>query len=208
MSTQPTNLISPEEYLALERKSPVKHEYRRGEVFAMSRSGREHNLVRGNVVASLHGQLAERCFEAYASDMRVRILSAGVYVYPDVVVTCEKPQFEDAEVDTLVNPLVIIEVSSRSTESYDRGKKFGFCREIESLREYVLISQQSAHVERFFRGDDGVWRFNDANGLEAVMELPTIGCRIKLADVYAKVEFPPEDEINRAAGLFPSGETR
>jgi Uma2 family endonuclease len=140
--------------------------------------------------------------------MRVRILSAGVYVYPDVVVTCEKPQFEDAEVDTLVNPLVIIEVSSRSTESYDRGKKFGFCREIESLREYVLISQQSAHVERFFRGDDGVWRFNDANGLEAVMELPTIGCRIKLADVYAKVEFPPEDEINRAAGLFPSGETR
>jgi Uma2 family endonuclease len=208
MSAQAKKLLSPEEYLALERKSPIKHEYHRGEMYAMSGASREHNLITMNVAASIHGQLAGKTCEAYMGDMRVRIPSAGIYVYPDLVVTCEQPRFEDAEVDTLLNPQVVIEVTSESTESYDRSKKFGYYRQIESLREYILISQNYAHIDKFYPGEDGVWRLTDASGLDAVMELPTIGCRLKLADAYAKIKFPPEDEVNLASGLFRDGEMR
>jgi Uma2 family endonuclease len=208
MSAQPKKLMSPEEYLAIERKSPIKHEYYRGEMYAMSGASREHNLISVNIAASLHAQLAGKACETYAGDMRVKIPVEGIYVYPDLVVTCEKPKFEDSAVDTLLNPQVVIEISSASTENYDRGRKFAYYRQVDSLREYILVSQNYAHIDRFFPGDDGVWRLSDASGLDGIIELPSIDCRLKLADVYAKVEFPPEDELNRAAGLFRPGESR
>jgi Uma2 family endonuclease len=200
-------LLSPEEYLAIERDVPIKHEYYRGEMFAMAGASREHNLISGNIAASLYAQLANRPCEHYQSDMRVKVSATGLYVYPDVV-TCQKPQFEDDILDTLLNPQLIIEVGFDSTEKYDRMQKFDHYRRIESLREYVLVVHNRPHIDRFARGDDGKWSLNDASGLDGVLELPIIGCQLKLADVYAKVELPPIEELNRAAGIFGPDEPR
>lgn len=189
MSAQPKRLLTSEEYLAIERDVSMKHEFYRGEMFAMGGASREHNLITGNAGASLHAQLADRPCEAYQNDMRVKVAASGLYAYPDVVVTCEKPRFEDDKFDTLLNPQSIIEVLSDSTEKYDRGKKFELYRQIESLREYVLVSQDRAHIEVFARDDDGPWRLSEATGLEATIELPAIGCRLSLTDVYAKVSW-------------------
>jgi Uma2 family endonuclease len=209
MSAQPQRRLSPQEYLAIERKSSAKHEYYRGELFAMSGASRYHNLISGNCYASLHSQLSNRACEVYANDMRVKVSRTGLYTYPDVAVTCQKPHFEDEVFDTLVNPQVIIEVLSDSTESYDRGKKFEQYRDIEALREYLLITQDRPHVDHFKRGGDGVWSLGDATGLHAEVHLPTIDCLLRLADVYAKVEFPPPSaEADRAAGLYRDDKPR
>lgn len=189
MSAQPKRLITPEEYLAIERDVEAKYEFYRGEMFAMGGASREHNLITGNVGASLHAQLANRPCEAYQNDMRVKVSTTGLYTYPDVVITCEKPRFEDDKFDTLLNPQSIVEVLSDSTEKYDRGKKFELYRQIDSLREYVLISQDRAHVEVFTRDGDGPWKLSEATGLDAAIELPVIGCRLQLVDVYAKVSW-------------------
>ena len=189
MSAQPKRLITPEEYLAIERDVEAKHEFYRGEMFAMGGASREHNLITGNVGASLHAQLANRPCEAYQNDMRVKVAATGLYTYPDVVITCEKPRFEDDKFDTLLNPQSIVEVLSDSTEKYDRGKKFELYRQIESLREYVLVSQDRAHVEVFARDGDGPWELSEATGLDAAIDLPAIGGRLALADVYAKVSW-------------------
>jgi Uma2 family endonuclease len=191
MSARPKRLLTPEEYLAIERDVPGKHEYYRGEMFAMGGASREHNLITGNVAAALHALLAKRPCESYHNDMRVKVSATGLYTYPDVVVTCEKPRFEDPVLDTLLNPQAIVEVLSDSTEKYDRGKKAEHYRQLESLREYLLVSHDRPHVELFTREEDGVWRLTEATGLEGSIELPTIACRLSLADVYAKVEFPP-----------------
>jgi Uma2 family endonuclease len=191
MSAHPKRLLTPEEYLAIERDVPTKHEFYRGEMFAMSGASREHNLITGNIAASLHAQLANRPCESYQNDMRVRVSKTGFYTYPDVVITCEQPRFEDDHFDTLLNPQVIVEVLSDSTEKYDRGKKFEHYRQLESLREYALIAQDRAHLELFTRGDDGIWRLTEATGLESAIDLPVIGCRLQLADVYAKITLPP-----------------
>ena len=121
--------------------------------------------------------------------MRVKVAATGLYTYPDVVITCEKPRFEDDKFDTLLNPQSIVEVLSDSTEKYDRGKKFELYRQIESLREYVLVSQDRAHVEVFARDGDGPWKLSEATGLDAAIDLPAIGGRLALVDVYAKVSW-------------------
>lgn len=189
MSAQLQRLLSPEEYLAIERDTTAKHEFYRGEMFAMGGASREHNLITGNVAASIHQQIAGRPCESYQNDMRVKVASTGLYTYPDVVVTCEKPRFEDDKFDTLLNPQLIAEVLSDSTEKYDRGKKFEHYRQIESLREYLLISQDRPHVELFTRDAGGQWTLSEATGLNAAIELPAIGSRLALADVYAKVSW-------------------
>ncbi|WP_428306337.1 Uma2 family endonuclease [Lacipirellula sp.] len=189
MSAQLQRLLTPEEYLAIERDVEAKHEFYHGEMFAMGGASREHNLITGNIGASLHSQLLQRPCEAYQNDMRVKVSASGLYTYPDVVVTCEKPRFEDEHFDTLLNPQAIIEVLSETTEKYDRGKKFEHYRQIESLREYALVAQDRAHVELFSRGNDGVWSLSEATGIEASIAFPTVGCELALADVYAKVSW-------------------
>jgi Uma2 family endonuclease len=208
VSTQPHRLLTPEEYLAIERDVPTKHEFYRGEMFAMSGASREHVLIGGNIFAALHGQLANRPCEAYASDMRVKVSPTGLYTYPDVVVTCQKPRFEDKQFDTLLNPQVIFEVLSKSTENYDRGDKFEQFRQIDSLREYILVAQDRPHVEHYTRQESGQWLLADVSDMAAELHAVTIGCQIKLADVYAKVEFPPRAASNPAAGLFTDDESR
>ena len=122
-------------------------------------------------------------------DMRVKVDPSRLYVYPDIVVVCDKPKFEDEYVDTLLNPQLIIEVLSKTTESYDRGKKFEHYRRLESLTDYLLVSQDEPHIEHFTKNADAQWVLSEATGLDAAIELPTIHCRLVLGDVYAKVEF-------------------
>ena len=187
------------EYLEFERASELKHEYFDGEIFAMTGASEAHNLICMSAAFLLYGQLRGRPCKVYQSDMRVKVEATRLYTYPDIVVMCGEAQFADGEFDTLLNPVVIIEVLSPSTERYDRGKKFQHYREIASLREYVLISQESPHIERYLRQDGGGWLLSDAKGLEAAIELSSIGCRLALAEVYEQVTFVEEDDEPESA---------
>ena len=180
--------FTPEEYLALERQSAERREYLAGQVFAMGGASERHNLVVTNVVRELGQQLKQRPCRVYASDMRVKVAASGLYTYPDVVVACGEARFDDEQRDTLLNPTVIIEVLSPSTEAYDRGEKFEHYRKIESMAEYILIAQERCHVEQFIRRPDGHWLLAEWDGREAAFPLPSINCSLALAEIYDKVD--------------------
>jgi Uma2 family endonuclease len=200
MTSIPKRFVTPEEYLARERTVQFKSEYLNGEMFAMSGASRAHNLIAGNVNGELRGQLRDRPCEVYQSDMRVKVSRTGLYTYPDVAIACDGPQFEDAHVDTLINPTVLFEVLSESTEGYDRGKTFEHYRKITSLKEYVLIAQDECHVERFTRQPEGRWILWESDDPEAVLQLPSIGCELKLSEIYAKIEFGEISQVDAAPG--------
>lgn len=189
MEPEPKKYYSPEEYLTIEREAGFKSEYYDGEIFAMAGASRMHNLICGNTFAAIHFQLKNRSCEAYTGDMRVRVSATGLYTYPDILALCETPRFDDEEKDTLLNPNMIIEVLSKSTESYDRGKKFAHYRTIPSLTEYVLISQNTFLAEQYIRQKDNKWLLSEYSDPGDTIELPSIDCILKLADVYEKVEF-------------------
>lgn len=190
MSSNPRMFLTPEQYLEIERAAEHKSEYFEGEMFAMGGARRKHNLIQTNSLRELGQQLRHRPFEAYPSEMRVRVSATGLYTYPDVVVVCGQPVFLDEGEDTLLNPTLIIEVLSPSTEAYDRGQKFRHYRSLESLREYLLISSERVQAD-LFTLQDGRWVLTSADRLEDTIELPSIGCRLTLADLYEKVEFEP-----------------
>ena len=183
--TAPTTR-SAEEYLALERGASVKSEFHDGHIYAMTGASREHNLIAVNIARELSLQLKGRPCEAYVNDMRIKAAEARSYHYPDVVVVCEKPQFEDQQADSLLNPTVVIEVLSPSTEAYDRGEKFAHYRKIISLREYLLVSQDKPRIERFVREEDR-WVLTETEGLDGAMALDSIGCSLALREVYERV---------------------
>jgi Uma2 family endonuclease len=189
MSTQPKTFLTPEEYLEIERLADYKSEYYQGEMFAMAGAKWNHNLIAGHLVGQLDQQLRSRPCSVTPSDMRVLVNATGLYTYPDVIVVCGEPQFLDGQRDTLLNPTLIAEVLSPSTEAYDRGRKFENYRSIESLAEYLLISSQRVSAELFARQPDGRWLLTAANSLEDTLELPATGCRLPLAGIYEKVEF-------------------
>lgn len=180
---------SPEEYLALERKAEYKSEYLNGQTMAMSGASRRHNLIAGNLYRELSRQLRGRQCEAYMSDLRVKVRSTGLYTYPDIAVACGDILFEDAEIDTLINPNVIVEVLSPSTEAYDRGEKFAHYRRLESLQEYVLVSQDRVRIEYYVR-QGTQWVFSEASTRDETIRIESIGCDVSLQDVYEKIEFP------------------
>ncbi len=188
MSAIPNRQWTAEEYLAYERQSDEKHELIDGEICAMSGASREHNTIVFNLARVLGNQLVNFPCQGYSNDMRVKV-GARQYFYPDLAVVCDESEFEDSDVDTLLNPTLIIEVLSPSTESYDRGRKFLLYRSLPSLQEYVLISQEMAYVEHFVREQNHRWTFSDVQGSEAVLELPSIHCTLSLNDVYNKVTF-------------------
>ncbi|MBW3596218.1 MAG: Uma2 family endonuclease [Planctomycetes bacterium] len=192
MSPQPVRHLTPAEYLDIERRSELKHEYFAGEMFAMTGASKEHNLIAGNVFASLHQQLKRRPCMAFQNDMRVKIDETGLYTYPDVAAVCGKAEFEDAAVDTLLNPTLLVEVLSDSTEGYDRGKKFEHYRKIPSFCEYLVIAQDRVHVEQHVRQDNGQWLLSEFHGADDVVELTSIGYKLSLTDVYDKVELPTD----------------
>ena len=193
MSTAPKSDLTPAEYLAIERAAETRSEYFGGEMFAMSGASRAHNTISLNIASSMNGQLAARPCEVYMSNMRVKVNAVGLYTYPDVVATCENPEFEDAEVDTLLNPQVIIEVLSKSTEAYDRGKKFENYQKLKSLKEFLLVSQTSPRVERYTRQSDNEWLLWTTGNAAGLVEIKSIDCELKLVDIFAKVEFLSTD---------------
>jgi Uma2 family endonuclease len=182
---------TPQEYLALERSAEYKSELVNGQIYAMSGASRAHNLISGNVARLLGNQLLGKPCETYTSDMRVRVSETGMYTYPDVTVACGEPRFEDDHVDTLLNPTLIVEVLSPSTEAYDRGEKFAHYRRLASLSDYVLVSQDKVRVEHFARhpSDPSLWEFSEISGLDGVLRLASIACEIPLRDVYDRVTF-------------------
>jgi len=176
-----------EEYLTLERSSASsKSEFHDGQIYAMTGASRKHNLITVNIAGELRNQLKKRPCEAYGSDMRVKVTEARSYHYPDIVVACGTPEFEDAHVDTLLNPTLLIEVLSPSTEAYDRGGKFAHYRKIPTLREYLLVAQDQPSIERYLRQGD-VWILTEAVGLEADVPLESIDCVLSLREIYDKV---------------------
>lgn len=191
MMAIPKPRLTAAEYLAIERKAQARSEFFAGEMFAMSGASREHNLIASNLNREIGEQIKDLACEVYTTDMRVRV-PTGLYTYPDVVVTCGNPRFEDDQVDILLNPIVLIEILSDSTADYDRGTKFKHYRQIPSLREYVLIDQSAAQIEHFVLGDDGAWKLTETNGLDATLSLDSIGCRVPLSEIYRKVTFPSD----------------
>jgi Uma2 family endonuclease len=179
---------TPEEYLAIERKAGFKSEYLDGYITSMSGASRQHNRIAGNVYRKISDQLADRPCEAFISDLRLCVGPTGLYTYPDVMVVCGEPEFLDGEVDTLLNPTLIVEVLSPSTELYDRGAKFGHYRRLASLKEYVLIAQNQVLVERFVRqGDD--WLLSTQNQFTDSLRLASIDCYLTLREIYSRVDF-------------------
>ena len=189
MSAVPESYLTPKEYLSIERKAEYKSEYSDGEMYAMSGASREHNLISLNFASELRAQLRGKPCETYTSDMRVRISPPRRYLYPDVVVACGEAEFDDDTVDTLVNPVLVVEVLSPSTENYDRSTKFNWYRRIESLQEYVLVSQNTPRVERFVKRAEG-WMYSDVDGLNAAIHLESIDCELSLSEIYDRVTFP------------------
>lgn len=179
-----------EEYLAFERSSDEKHEFVDGEVYAMSGAKLSHVRIVRNTMSTLANQLADERCEPLSNDMRLKV-SPRDYTYPDIIVVCGEPQLvEDAYLDTLLNPTLIVEVLSPSTEKFDRTRKFELYRQIESLREYVLIAQDRPRIERYLRHEAGEWLYKDAAGLE----LQSIGCTLHLGEVYRQVTFEDDAE--------------
>lgn len=187
-------LCTPEEYLALERVSETKNEFYQGEIVPMPGASRKHNVIAGNIFAILHFLFRKLSHEVYQNDMRVRGTEGGLYTYPDVVVA-DEPIFEDAEVDTLLNPVIIFEVLSKSTEQKDRGDKFEQYRNINSLTDYVLVSQDRCRVEQFTRQPDGSWLYRAHASMSDTVRIESIDCELGLEDVYEKIKFE-EDSAN------------
>jgi Uma2 family endonuclease len=190
VSTQPKTFLTPEEYLEIEREAEYKSEYFQGEMFAMAGAGQAHNLLVANLVAGLHHQLRSRPCQLYPSDMRVRVPATGLYTYPDVVVVCGEPQFLDEQRDTLLNPSLLVEVLSPSTEAYDRGRKFEHYRSIESFGEYLLVASDRVHADLYTRQPDGRWMLTSAGRLEDSLDLESVGYRLALVDLYERVDLP------------------
>lgn len=187
------------EYLAFERNTERKHEYLDGRIYAMPSVTARHCLILVNLISELGGQLHNRPELVFPSNMRLKVIKTGLYTYPDVTVVTDDSQYEDEVTDTLLNPLILIEVLSAETEAYDRGKKFHHYRTIESLTEYLLVAQDTYHLEHYVRQANGKWLFSEAKCLSDIVHLPTIKCDLQLAEVYHKVEPLPQSVRLRGA---------
>jgi Uma2 family endonuclease len=179
--------LSPEEYLAIERKAEYKSEYYHGEMFAMSGVSRRHDRINVRLTFLIAQHLRGKRCETFSANMRVLATSSGLYTYPDLSVVCEEPQFADAHIDTLTNPALLVEILSPSTEDYDRGKKAKLYRAIQSLQELLFIAQDSYEVELYRRQPDGSWSLLEAAGLESAITLASIGYTLPLGELYENV---------------------
>jgi Uma2 family endonuclease len=185
---------TPEEYLELERQAETRHEYFDGMIYEMAGESLAHSQICVNLAGELRGQLKGKPCQALSPNMKVRTSEAGLFAYPDVTVVCGEPLFHDRQRDVLLNPTVIIEVLSPSTERYDRGKKFmRYCSAVETLSDYILVSQDMPLLEHLERQADGRWIHAFVRGLESKLYLASIDCEIRFSEVYERVVFPPEE---------------
>lgn len=200
MAAQHIPRLSPTQYLEIERAADFKSEYYRGEMFAVSGGTYAHALIGNNFSAELRSALKGHSCSAVGSDLRIRTGERGLYTYPDATVICGEPEFADGRKDTLANPFLIVQVLSKSTEAHDRGLKFAEYRLIDSLREYVLVSQTEPRVETFLRQPGGEWIMTEFVGFESLCILRSLEITIPLAEIYARVPpaaLAPSSEINR-----------
>jgi len=193
MSTLANRFLTPQEYLEMERKAEYKSEYYNGEMFAMSGVSRRHDRIAVRLTFLIEQHVRGKRCEAFSANMRVLATPSGLYTYPDLSVVCEEPQFEDAQVDTLTNPALLVEILSPSTENYDRGKKAKLYRAIPSLRELLFIAQDSYEVELYRRQPDGTWSLIEANGPESEITLTSIGYTLSLRELYEKARMGSEN---------------
>ncbi len=189
------NRMTQEEYLEFERNSDIKHEYFDGEIFTMVGAKKNHILIGANITAELVSKFAaaNSTCRVLPNDMRVKIQSDSGYAYPDVAVACGDIEFEDNNFDTLMNPIIIIEILSKSTEAFDRGDKFACYRLIPSLQEYILVSQKRHRIERFVRKDDCSWSMFLYEDIEQTVKIETIDCEVPLSAIYRWIEFDDAD---------------
>jgi Uma2 family endonuclease len=193
MSAQPQPRLTPEQYLEIERASEFRNEYYNGRMYAMSGGSHPHAIIIANLARELGNALKKSSCSVAASDARVRVSLHGLYTYPDVVVVCGEPRYADDQRDTILNPVLIVEVLSPSTEAYDRGFKFAQYRKLESVQEYGLVSQAEPRVEVFRKQPSGDWLLSEAAGLDASCRFDSVGCPVALAEIYSKVTFSAEE---------------
>ena len=196
MSAVPTKKYTFGEYLARERLATIKSEFYRGEIFAMAGGSLRHNTISGNAFTLLRNGLRGSPCRPLNSGQRIRIATNTLSTYPDVSIICGEIKVDQEDQDAIVNPRVIFEVISRSTESYDRGKKFDLYRQLESLQEYVLVSQDEPQVDRFTRQNDGSWNLTITKGLENSIKLISVSCVLPVAGIYEDVTFDPEEAVS------------
>lgn len=196
MAANPGRRYTLEEYFELERTSEERFEFWDGEIFCMSGVSEEHAEIETNLIVSLKSQLRARGCRAFTGNVRVKVPSAPPYRYADASALCGEAKFEEiGGVDTLINPQLLVEVLSPSTEAYDRGDKFSHYKSIPTLREYLLVAQHRPHVTRLFKQDDGTWIHTEVNELESTLPLTSLACQLPLSEIYAGVNF---DSTNNA----------
>jgi Uma2 family endonuclease len=188
MLAQEKNEMTPEEYLAIERDSDIKSEYFGGEIFAMAGASREHNKISTNIVRVLGNQLLEKPCSIFASDMKVKMKEIKKYTYPDIVVVCGNEEYDDEYNDILINPIVIIEILSDSTEAYDRGDKFSHYQFISTFSEYILVSQYIRKIEKFLRQKNDTWIYSKYEKAEDIVSIESIKCNLPVHEVYREVK--------------------
>jgi Uma2 family endonuclease len=193
MASHPVTKLTEEQYLSIERAADFKSDYFRGEMFAMSGASMQHVRLQGNLFTQLSSALLGGRCEAFGSDLRVRV-SSSMYTYPDISVVCGKPALADDYQDVLLNPVVIFEVLSPSTERYDRGLKRQRYRAIATLQDYVLVSQSEVRVEQYTRQENNLWVVRDYETLDDVLTIASISVSLPMRAIYNRVEFPALSE--------------
>jgi Uma2 family endonuclease len=193
-------LYAPDEYLALEREAEERHEWLDGLIYAMAGESPAHSIITSNLIATLKLQLRGRPCVVFSPNMKIysRLLSdkslKGLFSYADTMVVCGKPLFHDKHCDVIVNPTVIIEVVSKSTEACDRGEKFTRYKQNRSLTDYLLVSQSRPSIDHFTRKPKGRWEYSSEIELTKSIHIASIKCRLLLFDVYDRIEFPDDAE--------------
>lgn len=188
MATHPVTWLTPEQYLEIERRAEFRSEYVDGEMFAMSGATARHNIVVNSLGAALRGQLKGRC-RYFTTDLRLLVPATGLYTYPDLMVICGDVQFSGDREDIVTNPRLIVEVLSKSTADYDRGRKFLHYRSITELADYMVVAQDSPRVEHHARQSDGSWLLREYSALNDVVPIVSISSQIRLADIYEDIDF-------------------
>jgi Uma2 family endonuclease len=189
MSAHAQTPLTEEEYFALDSAAEFKNEFYDGVMYAMAGTTPTHSLITANLTAELYQALKQRACRVYVSDLRVRA-NRNTYTYPDIAVVCGEPRLAENNKNTLINPTILVEVLSPSTESHHRGLKFIRYRQLESLKEYVLVSQDQPRVETYVRQPSGSWLLSEFTALDSSATFDSLECKIPLADIYHQVVFP------------------
>jgi Uma2 family endonuclease len=193
MSSLAETYLTPEQYLEREHQSTSKHEYFNGNIFDMAGSTPRHNAITVNITSALHMKVRGRC-RVFASDVRIKVPATTLYTYPDVSVVCGAVQYDESDANTVSNPKVIVEVLSQSTEGYDRGDKFAHYQRLDSLTDYLLVSQGTTRVEHYVRQADHQWLLTVLGNLDESVDLNSIGCQLPLKVIYEYIDLSVSEE--------------